>query len=175
MIPTGIPLGRNPTGHGAGAVLWLKGSNLRSGIARAVNIPLECLLGSVLSFFGGGNTSFAHGFGVEVDGFGISAAFSVRWRQISSLGALKSRVPAGSVESLAWPWGLSLPRKVFSSISSKFPQFWSSTEAGESLEEESGQLCALIRVFKPGAGGVNAGSFVHIPDPGKSPCWDDKG
>lgn len=54
MIPTGIPLGRNPTGHGAGAVLWLKGSNLRSGIARAVNIPLECLLGSVLSFFWGG-------------------------------------------------------------------------------------------------------------------------
>lgn len=158
MIPTGIPLGRKPTEHRARDLLWLEGKNLRSGITWAVNIPLEWLLGSVLVFcFFGKNTLFPHGFRVGVDGFGISPGFSVCGRQISSLWALKSHMPAASWHS---PGGLSLPRRVFPSIPSKFPQFWSIPEAGESLEVESGQLCALIRVFNTGAGGVNAGSLL---------------
>lgn len=161
MIPTGIPLGRKPTEHGAGALLWLEGNNLRLGIAQAVNIPLEWLLGSVLSFIFGKNTPFPHGFRVEVDGFWISPGFSVCGRQISSLGALKSRMPAGSMESLAQPRGFAPPKETFfPSIPPKIPQFWNSTEAGDSLEVESGQLCALIHVFSTGAGGVNAGSLL---------------
>lgn len=49
VIPTGI-LGRKPTEHRAGALLWLEGNNLRLGIVWAVNNPLEWLIGSILSF-----------------------------------------------------------------------------------------------------------------------------
>lgn len=113
MIPTGIPLGRKPREHRAGALLWLEGNKLRPGTARAVNpfgmAPWLCL---VFLFFGK-NTSFPHGFRVELDGSGISPGFSVCGRQISSLGALKSHLPAGSMESLAQPRGFVPPKESF--------------------------------------------------------------
>lgn len=90
MIPTGIPLGRKPPEHGAGALLCLEGNNLRSSIARAVNIPLECLLASVWSFLFWAKPPHFH-TDSEEDGFGISPGVSVCGRQISSLWALKSQ------------------------------------------------------------------------------------
>lgn len=87
MIAAGIPLGRKPPEPGAGALLWLE------GFAGAVNIPLQCLLASLVSFF------FVFSTRIQ-GGFGISPGFSVCGRQISSLGALKCQQ-----EGLAQPRG----------------------------------------------------------------------
>lgn len=107
MIPTGIPLGRKPPEHGAGALLCLEGSNLRSSIACSGSkypfgmSPCLCLVFFVL----GKTTSFPHGFRREWI-WDLSWCFSVWEADFLSVGF---EIPAGSTESLAQPRTFFLP------------------------------------------------------------------